>query len=173
MGKLNYIRNPQAGASSADLAALKTKVDNLANIAVKNNLANQSIPQQRINQSPSHEENIIRLADIRFQRLVNQTSALNTPNQVWEWTVSGLENLKLHTFIIKVAVAGVDYLFSWSGWIENKNYKNMGPTFSFAKDNNFNESAKVKTWIENGKFKMISSVAVNSISVYLKKEYHL
>lgn len=154
-------------------SAVVDKVDALSRNTVKNNIQDQRIPQQRITQSPSNEEHMIRLADIRFQRIINQTSALNTPNTVWEWTVSGLENLKLHTFIIKVAVSGVDYLFSWSGWIENKNYKNLGPTFSFAKDNNFNESGKIKTWVEGGKFKMMSSVNIASCSVYLKKEYHL
>lgn len=160
------------GATTA-VADLTNKVNNLSQIAVKNNIADQRIPQQRISQSPSNEEHIIRLADLRLQRIVNQTSALNTPNTVWEWSVSGLEDRKIHTFVIKVAVSGVDYLFTWSGWIENKNYKNMGPTFSFAKDNNLNETAKIKTWVENNKFKMISSVAVSTITVYYFKHWNL
>lgn len=163
----------QLYGASGDVSALQTKVDNLSQITVKNNIANQRIPQQKISQGPSHEEHIIRMADLRLQRIVNQTSALNTPNTVWEWSVSGLEDRKIHTFIIKVAISGVDYLFSWSGWIENRNYKNMGPTFSFAKDNNFNESAKIKTWIENNKFKMISSVAVSNVTVYYFKHWNL
>lgn len=163
----------QLYGASGDVSALQTKVDNLANIAVKNNIANQRIPQQKISQGPSHEEHIIRLNDVRYTRIVNQTSALNTPNTVWEWSVNGLENQKFHSFIVKVAVNNVDYLFSWSGWIQDKNYKNMGPTFSFARDNNFNETAKVKTWVENNKFKMICSVGIGNCSVYMKKEFHV
>lgn len=158
--------------ASGEVADLTNKVNNLSQIAVKNNIANQVIPQQRINQAPTHDENIVRLYDTKYVRIINQTSALSTPNTVWEWRTTELENQKLHHFIIKVAVATVDYVFDWGGWIQDRNYKNMGPTVSFAKDANFNESCKIKVWVENNKFKMMCNIGIANCSVYLRKYPH-
>lgn len=172
MGKLNYIRGPKP-ATTGDLEALKNKVDNLSNITVKNNLTNQIIPQQKINSSPTNEQNIIRLAEQQYVRIVNHTSQLNA-NNVGEWTPNGLniENNKVHQFIIKLGVNNVDYIFEWSGYITNANYKNMGPTFTFAANNtDFNETCKVKFWVDNNKVKLLCSINLANVVVYLKKGF--
>lgn len=159
--------------AAGDVSALESKVNNLSQISVKNNLTNQQLPQQKITQEPTDRQHIIRLGDLQYERIVNQTSAVNA-NQVLQWTLGDdkLTNMRLHSFIIKCAVSGVDYLFSCSGWIENKTYKNMFPTFSFASGDNLNETAKIKFWIHENKVKMFSSVGLASVSVYRYIEKH-
>lgn len=162
-----------AGQTAQNVAALETKVNNLSQITVKNNISNQVIPQQKINTSPTDGQHIVRLGDLQYERIVNQTSAVNA-NQVLQWSLGDdkLINQRLHSFIIKCAVSGVDYLFNCSGWIENKTYKNMFPTFSFASGDNLNETAKIKFWIHDNKVKMFSSVGLASVSVYRYVEKH-
>lgn len=162
-----------AGQTSQSITALENKVNNLSQITVKNNISDQRIPQQRISVGPTNEEHIIRLHDTQYVRIVNQTSSLNNPNTVWQFTpASELKNQRIHSFIIKAAISGVDYIFNWSGWIQDRNYKNMGPTFSFASGDNFNETAKIKVWIHDNKFKMLSNISIANCSVYMKVENH-
>lgn len=158
--------------SKSDISALDTKVKNLSNITIKNNIANQTMLQPRITNEPTQDQNVIRLWDLKYTRIINHTNALNNPNTVWEWSGAPFQNQRLHSFVVKVAISGVDYLFDWQCYIENKTYKNMGPTFSFAKDNNLNETAKIKVWVEDNKFKMISSVGVASVLVYMRYDHH-
>lgn len=107
-----------------------------------------------------------------YSRVVNHTTTL-AANSVLEWAIGdAIEGQRLHSFIIKVAVSGVDYVFNCSGWIQSNQYKNMFPTFSFAKDNNFTETAKIKFWVEGNKVKMYSSVALSNCAIYHRKEVH-
>lgn len=159
--------------AAGDVSALENKVNNLSQIAVKNNLTNQQLPQQKITQEPTDRQHIIRLGDTQYVRIVNQTTALTNPNNVWEFTPSTpFTNQRIHSFIIKVGVSGVDYIFNCSGWIQSKTYKNMFPVFTLAKDNNFNESAKIKFWIEQEKVKMLSTVSADVIQIYMRLENH-
>lgn len=155
------------------LAAVETKATNLSNITVKNNISNQVIPQQRINSSPSEGQHIMRLADTQYTRIVNHTSATSA-NQVLAWTQGAnvLMNERIHNFRIKCTISGVDYIFNCAGWINDKNYKNVFPTFSFASGDNFNETAKIKFWIHENKVKIYSSVALTGVQVYLRFENH-
>lgn len=174
MGKLNYIRNSSGGASTEQLEALNSKITNLSNITVKNNIANQIIPQQKINSSPTHEQNIMRLAEEQYVRIVNHTQQVNA-NSLAEWTPSGLnlENNKIHQFIIKVGVSGVDYICTWEAYITNTNYKNMGPIFYFSDNNtDFGESCKLKFWVDNNKVKLLSSINLSNVVVYMRKGFH-
>lgn len=158
--------------TSASIKGLETKITNLSNIAVKNNIANQRIPQQRITQEPSLDENVMRLWDIKYTRIVNHTTPLTNPNTLWEWSGAPYQNQRIHSFVIKVAINNVDYLWDWQCYIENKTYRNQGPTFSFASADNLNETAKIKVGVHNNKFQMISNVPVQSVLVYMRYDHH-
>lgn len=79
------------GPVNQQIAAIDNRLTNLSNITVKNNLANQSIPQQRINQAPTNEEHIIRFADIRYVNAIQHSG---------NWT--GEESFTLSSGIISV-----------------------------------------------------------------------
>lgn len=107
-----------------------------------------------------------------FRRIVNHTNTL-AANAILEWSVgNNLVNERLHSFIIKCAVSGTDYVFNVTGWIQSRDYKNMFPTLSFSSANNFTETAKIKFWVDNNKVKLFSSVALSNCSIYLKVEKH-
>lgn len=155
------------------LTAVETKATNLSNITVKNNISNQVIPQQKINYAPTEQQHIMRLQDTQYTRIVNHTAGTGA-NQVLAWTQSAnvLMNERIHNFRIKCVINGADYVFNCAGWIQDKNYKNIFPTFSFASGDNLTETAKIKFWIHENKVKIYSSVALSGVQVYLRLENH-
>lgn len=168
---LDHLYSPNNAGQSQEIADLKNRVDNLSNITVKNNIQNQILPQQKINQTPTDRQHILRLEDDQFVRIVAH-DANTAANTVLQFTMRNneIQNAKLHSFIIKCAANGVDYVWSTSGWIENRDYKNAFPVMSFSNSNNLTESAKINFWVENSAIKIYSSVPLTSIRVDLKIE---
>lgn len=148
----------------------ESKVNSLSNIAVKNNIANQIIPQQRINQAPTQDQNIFRLQDTKFERVITHWT-LENAGTVWQWGLGNkLEDGAIHEFSIKAALSDRDYEFNWTTYITNKNYKNIGPIIICSDEQNgFNEGIKFKVWVQDSAFKCVCSKNLAGFQVYLRK----
>lgn len=156
---------------NTQLTELSEKLKILKEKALTIDATQQQTTNLSVTTPPSSPNNVVRLEEIKFQRVLNHTSQLSNPNTVWEWTIPQLQARKLHTFIVKVGVPNTDFTFSWSAWIENLNYKNMGPIHSFNSDNTgIDGDIKIKVWIDNNKFKMVANRALAIAQVYLLKE---
>lgn len=163
---------PYESGDKAKIEALDKKVTNLSNIAVKNNIADQSLPQQRINQAPSNAEHIIRLNDVaNWVQIVNHTTQLSA-NQVLTWVPSNFTlapNTK-YALIIVLPVDNIDYVFEWkliTGG--NANYKYSGPVFTTTPADNLDSPIQCKIWFNTGKFTIFKNYVTNGCRVWIRK----
>lgn len=150
MGKLNYIRGPKP-ATTGDLEAIKNKVDNLANIAVKNNLADQRLPQQRITQAPTNEEHIIRLADIRFLSTINHTGNWTGEGQFTP-TAGRIAVNNAYECLGQVIIGGDDLCFSCGLVIGSNNGYAHSTTIYLTVGNQAQETLILRMRYQNSKF---------------------
>lgn len=165
--KLNYVRNKN---SSVDLDLLKTKVDNLGTITVKNNISNQVLPQQKINAVPTQNQHIVRYEDIKFKRIVETSTNIpaNTPKDFTptNFTITGG---KLYELIIKIGITNVDYVTGVQLYVNNNNYRNMGPVISFA-NSELTVDLTMKVWIESSKVWIRANKAIPSLEIFIRQQ---
>lgn len=153
---------------TTNITNVDTKVTNLSNVAVKNNIQNQVLPQQKINQAPTDPQHIIRNVDMEFQRIINHTSALPA-NTKHTWTVT-LENNKIYEYAVAIPAGTYDACFGGLLSINVFNYYNNTPVMTFAgSENDLNESLKVKFWTNGNKIHMMCSQQVNGFRLMVRK----
>lgn len=153
---------------TTNITAVDTKVTNLSNVAVKNNIQNQVLPQQKINQAPTDPQHIVRNDDIKWERIINQTGAL-AANTKHSWTVT-LSNNSIYEYTGVVVAAGYDGCFGGSMSINLYNYYNNCQVFSFAAaENNTNETLRVKIWTNGGKIHLVCSQQISGFRLMVRK----
>lgn len=160
------------GGGGGNITALEQKVNNLSQITVKNNIANQELPQQKITTIPTDGKNIIRLDDIKFKQLIATSTELTANTVSSGWTYA-FDTQSIYTFIVRFGVVGTnaDQGFSTSIYLHNPNYWNNGQVFSLASnENNLTDDIKIKFWIKNKKVYLLCNKNIKPITIFIKKE---
>lgn len=142
--------------STDKIDALTNRLDSALRIMVNTNLNNQEVVQKRITQAPSHIENVMRLYDVQFVRIINhEASSPKNSDLIFTMRQNEIQVNKSYELVGVCAIDGKDLTITNKLFMSsNANYDHRMSDATFSLNNDGSQNVKLMMRFQAGKFYM-------------------